>query len=180
MSTAEAEASASSAAILAAGPLLAPSTVQTPTSVGTWLTAMFCNPNVEPEPELASGAPGAGLTTTVMPSAIAVANGGTTRSLPSRVMPSLSRSSRTFAEFVLTDSACPPTTNVTCVREAMNHVAPTSVMLTANVVAWIARWIRNLRTRVGRTANLPPLVRGRLRGEATWPDRSHHVHGPRP
>ncbi len=36
MSSAEAEAPASSAAILATGPLLAPSTVQTPTPVGAW------------------------------------------------------------------------------------------------------------------------------------------------
>ena len=93
-------------------------------------------------------------------------------------MPSSSRSSRTFSEFVLIASARPPTTNVTCVREATNHTPPMSERLTANVVAWIARWIRNLRTRVGRTANLPPLDRGRLQGEAAWPDRSHHVHGP--
>ena len=87
---------ASSAAILATGPLLAPSTAQTPTPVGAWSTVTPSSSCVEPATNSESGAPGAGLTTTVMPSASAVANGGTTRSLCSSVMPSLSRSSRTF------------------------------------------------------------------------------------
>ncbi len=70
---AEAEASTSSAVILTAGPLLVPSTTQTPTPVSAWNTVPI------PESRNADGAAGAGLTTTVMPSASTVANGGTTR-----------------------------------------------------------------------------------------------------
>ena len=111
-----------------------------------------------------------------MPSASTVANGGTTRSLCSSVMSSLGRSSRTSVEFVLMHSACPPTINVTLVRAAMNHMPPTSAMLVANVVAWIARWIRNLRTRVGlRPTFLHSIEEGFGGSDVAGP--KPHVHG---
>src|SRR5947208_10911221 len=51
---------------------------------------------------------------------------------------------------------------------------------TVRVDRWIALRIRNRRTRLARSANLPPRLRGGLQGEAAAPVRSSHVGEPRP
>ena len=63
---------------------------------------------------LPNSMPGAGLTTTVMPSASCVVGGGTTETCPASAMPSSTNRSRTLDEVVWMACGRPSTTRVMC------------------------------------------------------------------
>ena len=138
-------------------PLSGRSTTQTPTPVEDSATT---TPS--------AGAPGGGLTTTVMPSTSCVLGGGCTCRPAASGSPASSNRPSTLADRVWTSTARPPTTSVTSFAHAPLTIEIEETTPSTTIDACSARRCRSRRTRVGRTTH-PPSRRGGPSGEAARP-----------